>query len=235
MSDPGRATFDPWEDDWMSAPETAKSQTSGVLVLESKDQVRKLFASEEMQSSNDDDSLRPVAPMKYEVQMNTQGSQYRPQLRILKRTPESAQTSGAPISSSAGDGRPGETEAERMERNRRDKEAKYRAVRESIFGVDNGNNNASNDIINGRSASSSAPRNKEKDSKGRTPRESGRRAAPNSSGKNSPGSTTSHYREGSSSTSNAVPTGHGGIIRVPRGPDGSPGFGSGRIPARKGQ
>ncbi|KAK9369035.1 hypothetical protein V1509DRAFT_620922 [Lipomyces kononenkoae] len=229
MSGPNRATFDPWEDDWISAPDAKKSQASGGLVFESKDQVRKLFGPEKAQSSNDDDSaqLRPATPAKYEVQMNTQGSQYRPQLRILKRNPELTQASGAPISSS-GDGRPGETEAERMERNRRDKEAKYRAVRESIFGVDTGNNNASNDIINGRSASS-------RDSKSRAPRESGRRATPNSSGKNSPGSIPPQYREGSSSNSNASPAGHGGIIRLPRGPEGSPGFANGRVPARKGQ
>ncbi|KAK9390366.1 hypothetical protein V1515DRAFT_590128 [Lipomyces mesembrius] len=238
MSNPNREASDAWDDGWIPAPETSKSQASGVVVLESKDQVRKLFAPEKLRSSNGDDSapLRPVGPMKYEVQTNTQGSQYRPQLRILKRTPES--TSATPTSPSDADKRPRETEAERMERNRRDKEAKYRAVRESIFGAESrnhmGTNNASNSSTNGRSGSSQSSRNKDRESKDRTPGDSGRRAAPNSSGRSSNGSTPSPAREGKGGTNSPGPAGQGGIIRVPRGPDGTPGFGRGRGPARKG-
>ncbi|KAK9318525.1 hypothetical protein V1522DRAFT_347909 [Lipomyces starkeyi] len=241
MSKPNRGTSDPWDDGWIPAPETSKSQTSGVVVLESNDQVRKLFAPEKLHSSNGDDSapVRPVGPMKYEVQTNTQGSQYRPQLKILKRTPESTRTSATPSSPSDADERPRETEAERMERNRRDKEAKYRAVRESIFGTEPrnhmGTNNASNSNINSRSGNSQPSRNRDRQSKDRTPGDSGRRAAPNSSGRSSNGSTPSPAREGKGGTNSPGPAGQGGIIRVPKGPDGTPGFGRGRVPARKGQ
>ncbi|KAK9377157.1 uncharacterized protein V1513DRAFT_477295 [Lipomyces chichibuensis] len=236
MSKPNRGSSDPWDDGWIPGQETSKSQTSGVVVLESNDQVRKLFAPDKLQSSNGDDSapLRPLGPMKYEVQTNAQGSQYRPQLRILKRTP-----AATPTSPSDADERPRETEAERMERNRRDKEAKYRAVRESIFGAESrnhmGTNNAINSSINSRSGSSQSSRNRDRESKDRTPGDSGRRAAPNSSGRSSNGSTPSPAREGKSGSNSPGPAGQGGIIRVPRAPDGTPGFGRGRVPARKGQ
>ncbi|KAJ8102724.1 hypothetical protein POJ06DRAFT_235682 [Lipomyces tetrasporus] len=241
MSGSSRTTSDPWDDDWVPAGEISKSQTSGGVVVESKAQIRKLFAPDNLHPSQDDDSppVHPVGPIKYEVQTNGQGSKYRPQLRILKRTPDSTNASALPTSTSRADGRTGETDSERRERARRDKEAKYRAVRESIFGAESGNSrgtsNASNSSISSDGGSSQSSRNKDRESKDQAPRDSRRRGTSSSTGRSSNGSTPSPARGVHSGTDSSGPTGKGGIIRVPKGPDGTPGFGRNTVLARKGQ
>ncbi|KAK9467257.1 hypothetical protein V1512DRAFT_262315 [Lipomyces arxii] len=183
---PGQSSDDPWNDDWIPQVSSTKMQTpAGVLTLSSNDQVKKLFdpTKSEMTTS----SPTPT----YEVQSSVAGSQFRPQLRILKRTPD-AKPAQAVTPTAEYDARPGETEAQRMERVRRDKEAKYKAARQSIFGSTD------------ERTSSPGPR---------------------------PGSRDSSQSSGASrrSTPEKQANGQGpGILRAPKGPDGTTGFRKGR-------
>ncbi|KAK9383780.1 uncharacterized protein V2V93DRAFT_362707 [Kockiozyma suomiensis] len=140
------SNLDPWDDDWTSTSLTGASSNPGVVVVESKEQVRKLFAA------NDNQSTAPSNPMQYEVQTSLQGSQYKPQLRILKRPQQdSSSTPSLTSSSPDAEARPGESEADRLDRLRKEKEARYRAARERVFGTESTPTTISSQRQNSRS------------------------------------------------------------------------------------
>ncbi|KAK9454533.1 hypothetical protein V1511DRAFT_460640 [Dipodascopsis uninucleata] len=142
MSRNTQTTDDPWNDDWKPAPDKSVSESPGIIIPGSQEQVQKLFSAsnsydplegEPNELSNSFDLPR------YDIHPLAPGSQYRPQLRILKRAPDkdaSAASAAAAAAASklSADMRPGETKQEYRERIRREKEQKYRAARESIFG-----------------------------------------------------------------------------------------------------
>ncbi|KAK9449339.1 uncharacterized protein V1518DRAFT_415695 [Limtongia smithiae] len=184
---------DAWSDDWTGSP-----ATPGVLVVDSPDQLRSLFPPAAPPSNTTRPTIGHLPPSSAlpPVPAPT-SSQYRPQLRILKRAPDSASATASPPPSLS-DARPGESEADRMDRVRRDKEAKYRAARENIFGP---------------SATSVAP----------TPsttihRNTQRRPPPHTTA-----STPSSASLASTPADTYAPP-TAPAVRMPRGPDGSTGF-----------
>ncbi|KAK9477704.1 hypothetical protein V1514DRAFT_105879 [Lipomyces japonicus] len=232
---------DPWSDDWTPSSNASSSSlpaskvSPGVVILNNKDQLQKLFGKETSSSSPSSSSSAAATaaaattttttrstsqsgPIPHvDVQTSSQGSSYRPQLRILKRQPATASDhdlarSGTNNNNTRNDRpdhqiRPGESEHDRRERFRREKEAKYKAARESLFGPDqvpgmtSNNYDNNNTVIYNNNNNNNSGQQVKRD---RLKKQVTSKSPRSKSGSNSPLSN--------------------GIIRSPKGPDGTAGF-----------
>ncbi|KAK9459703.1 uncharacterized protein V1516DRAFT_543654 [Lipomyces oligophaga] len=203
--------FDPWNDDWSSAPNTPTSSNPSVLIVDSKSKVESLFqgsSSERLVSYHSTDSQSGPTTPTYEVQTSSQGTHFKPQLKILKRAPRSDDIK--PVGSEHLSQKTTiESEDVRLQKVKRDKEAKYQAARDRVFGPST------------LPTQSSTPASITKSAKSNTSMDTLERA----DATDNPRKQQAHQQH--RSRQNQINT---GVLRQPKGPDGSPGF---RQPSRK--